>query len=138
MITNNFSRLALTLMTGTVLFFSACKKDKDSNTGPVVTKKIARVEQDANNYLNFSYNSDGTLKQVTIATTEEGTPFVKAMNLNWLDNFKLRGSWGQLGNQNVGNYPYQALLNLTGSYSFDNSGLTTGVAPQALNNPIIK
>lgn len=68
--------------------------------------------------------------------TEE--PFVKAMNLTWLDNFKLRGSWGQLGNQNVGNYPYQALLNLTGNYSFDNSALTTGVAQQALNNPIIK
>ncbi|MDR6944089.1 TonB-dependent receptor [Mucilaginibacter pocheonensis] len=69
--------------------------------------------------------------------TEE--PFVKAMNLTWLNNFKLRGSWGQLGNQNVGsNYPYQALLNLTGSYSFDNSGLTTGVAQQALNNPVIK
>jgi TonB-linked SusC/RagA family outer membrane protein len=68
--------------------------------------------------------------------TEE--PFVKAMNLTWLDNFKLRGSWGQLGNQNVGNYPYQALLNLTGNYSFDNSTLTTGVAQQALNNPIIK
>jgi TonB-linked SusC/RagA family outer membrane protein len=68
--------------------------------------------------------------------TEE--PFVKAMNITWLDNFKLRGSWGQLGNQNVGNYPYQALLNLTGNYSFDNSTLTTGVAQQALNNPIIK
>jgi TonB-linked SusC/RagA family outer membrane protein len=60
------------------------------------------------------------------------------MKLTWLDNFKLRGSWGQLGNQNVGNYPYQALLNLTGNYSFDNSALTTGVAQQALNNPIIK
>ncbi|SHL99240.1 TonB-linked outer membrane protein, SusC/RagA family [Mucilaginibacter sp. OK098] len=68
--------------------------------------------------------------------TEE--PFVKAMNLTWLDNFKLRGSWGQLGNQNIGNYPFQALLNLTGNYSFDNSTLTTGVAQQNLNNPVIK
>ncbi|MEN0053528.1 MAG: TonB-dependent receptor [Mucilaginibacter sp.] len=68
--------------------------------------------------------------------TEE--PFVKAMNLKWLNNFKLRGSWGQLGNQNIGNYPYQALLNITDSYSFDNSNLTTGVAQVNLNNPIIK
>lgn len=71
-------------------------------------------------------------------------PFVKAMNLTWLDNFKLRGSWGKLGNQNIViggytvNYPYQALLNLTGNYSFDNSALTTGVAQQSLNNPDIK
>jgi TonB-linked SusC/RagA family outer membrane protein len=74
--------------------------------------------------------------------TEE--PFVKALNLTWLDNLKFRGSWGQLGNQNIviggygQNYPYQALLNLTGNYSFDNSTLTTGVAQQNLNNPIIK
>jgi len=70
-------------------------------------------------------------------------PFIKAMNLSWLDNLKLRGSWGKVGNQNITvngndlNYPYQALLNLTGNYSFDNSGLTTGVAQQALNNPVI-
>ncbi len=74
--------------------------------------------------------------------TEE--PFFKALNLNWLNNFKLRGSWGQLGNQNIvvdgygQNYPYQALLNLTGNYSFDNSSLVTGVAQQNLNNPLIK
>lgn len=68
--------------------------------------------------------------------TEES--FVKDLNLTWLDNFKVRGSWGKLGNQNTGNYPYQALLNLTGNYSFDNSNLITGVAQQNLNNPLIK
>ena len=74
--------------------------------------------------------------------TEE--PFVKQMNLNWLDNFKIRGSWGQLGNQNIvlngygSNYPYQALMNLTGNYSFDNSNLSTGVAQTALNNLAIQ
>ena len=31
-------------------------------------------------------------------------------NLGWLDNLKLRASWGQLGNQNVGTYPYQNVL----------------------------
>lgn len=70
--------------------------------------------------------------------TEE--PFVKSMNIDWLSNVKLRGSWGKLGNQNIvlngygANYPYQALLNLTGNYSFDNSSLSTGVAQTALNN----
>jgi TonB-linked SusC/RagA family outer membrane protein len=74
--------------------------------------------------------------------TEE--PFVKKLNLNWLDNFKIRGSWGQLGNQNIvlngygSNYPYQALMNLTGNYSFDNSSLSTGVAQTALNNLAIQ
>ncbi|WP_316777645.1 TonB-dependent receptor [Pedobacter antarcticus] len=74
--------------------------------------------------------------------TEES--FVKDLNLTWLNSLKVRGSWGQLGNQNIvvdgygQNYPYQALLNLTGNYSFDNSNLITGVAQQNLNNPIIK
>ncbi|GGW42111.1 SusC/RagA family TonB-linked outer membrane protein [Arenibacter certesii] len=29
---------------------------------------------------------------------------------DWVDNLKLRASWGQLGNQNIGNYPYQDVL----------------------------
>ena len=31
-------------------------------------------------------------------------------DMGWLDNLKLRASWGQLGNQNVGTYPYQNVL----------------------------
>jgi TonB-linked SusC/RagA family outer membrane protein len=67
--------------------------------------------------------------------TEE--PFVKHLNLTWLDNLKLRGSWGQVGNQNINGslYPYQALLNFTGAYSFNAQNLTTGVAQTQLNNP---
>jgi TonB-linked SusC/RagA family outer membrane protein len=64
--------------------------------------------------------------------------FVKEFASGWLDNLKIRGSWGQLGNQNTGNYPYQPVLGLTGNYSFDNSTLNSGVAQQGLNNPIIK
>lgn len=36
----------------------------------------------------------------------------------WLDNLKIRGSWGKLGNQNIGNYPYQDILSVT-TYPFD-------------------
>ena len=31
----------------------------------------------------------------------------------WLDNLKLRASYGVLGNQEIGNYPYQDILSLT-------------------------
>ncbi len=68
--------------------------------------------------------------------TEED--FIKNLQLSWLDNFKLRGSWGQLGNQNIGNYPYQAILDFTGNYSFDDASLTSGVAQTSLPNPGIK
>lgn len=63
--------------------------------------------------------------------------FVKNLNWNWLNNFKIRGSYGELGNQNIGNYPYQAMLALTSNYSFDNSSLSTGVGQTNLSNPNI-
>ena len=49
-------------------------------------------------------------------------------NLNWIDNLKLRASWGKLGNQNIGNYPYQSFVTLGKDYSFGgivNSGAQT-------------
>jgi TonB-linked SusC/RagA family outer membrane protein len=57
---------------------------------------------------------------------------------NWLSSLKVRGSWGQLGNQNIGLYPYQAMLSFTGVYPFDNSTLSQGVAQTSLNNYGIK
>lgn len=68
--------------------------------------------------------------------TEE--EFMKDLNLDWLTSLKLRGSWGQLGNQNIGLYPYQALVELADSYSFDNSKLTQGVAQTTYVNRNLK
>ena len=34
-------------------------------------------------------------------------------NLKWLDDLKIRASWGTLGNQEIGLYPYQDILNLS-------------------------
>jgi TonB-linked SusC/RagA family outer membrane protein len=42
--------------------------------------------------------------------SEEG--FVKN-SLSWMDNLKLRASYGTLGNQEIGNYPFQDVLSLT-------------------------
>ena len=68
--------------------------------------------------------------------TEED--FIKDLNLDWLSNLKVRGSWGQLGNQNIGLYPYQAIVDLTDSYSFDNNTLTQGVAQKKYINRNLK
>lgn len=43
--------------------------------------------------------------------------FVKD-NVSWLEDLKLRGSYGILGNQEIGNYPYQKVLSLA-SYPLD-------------------
>jgi TonB-linked SusC/RagA family outer membrane protein len=42
-------------------------------------------------------------------------------NLSWLYNLKLRGSWGELGNQQIGAYPYQAKLSTGANAIFGNS-----------------
>lgn len=60
--------------------------------------------------------------------------FIKNLSLSWLDQLKFRGSYGQLGNQNIGLYPYQSILQLTSNYSFDNSNLSPGVAQTGLAN----
>lgn len=52
-------------------------------------------------------------------------------SVSWLDNLKLRASWGQLGNQNVGLYPYQDILSTT-SYPFNE--LSPGVQLTALTD----
>lgn len=73
-------------------------------------------------------NRWGLFPSLSLAWRITEERFMKNLHLDWLDNVKLRGSWGQLGNQNIGLYPYQALVSLTDSYSFDNSSLTQGVA----------
>lgn len=39
-------------------------------------------------------------------------------DVSWINDLKLRGSWGKLGNQNIGIYPYQATLSIR-DYAFD-------------------
>jgi len=68
--------------------------------------------------------------------TEED--FIKNISLAWLNNMKIRASYGTLGNQNIGNYPYQAILSLTGNYPFDDASLSSGVAQTRLANPVIR
>ncbi|MDR1982139.1 MAG: SusC/RagA family TonB-linked outer membrane protein [Tannerellaceae bacterium] len=54
---------------------------------------------------------------------------------DWLSNLKLRASWGQLGNQNVGTYPYQDVLSTT-SYAF--GSVESGVRPTRLVDQTLK
>ncbi len=53
----------------------------------------------------------GLFPSVSAAWRLSEESFMK--NLTWLDNLKIRASWGQLGNQNVGTYPYQDVLSTT-------------------------
>ncbi len=39
-------------------------------------------------------------------------------SMPWINNLKLRASWGSLGNQQIGNYPYQPSISLGQNYPF--------------------
>lgn len=57
---------------------------------------------------------------------------------NWMDYFKLRASWGQVGNQNVSAFQYLAMINQQNvNYIFGNTEgvLTPGANPDNLSNP---
>ncbi|WP_157492819.1 SusC/RagA family TonB-linked outer membrane protein [Echinicola pacifica] len=58
-------------------------------------------------------------------------------NLTKVNEMKIRASWGQLGNQNIGNYSSIATVNLDQPYVFGNS-LVAGAASRALANPNVK
>ncbi len=70
--------------------------------------------------------------------TEE--PFIKKLNIGWLNNLKIRGSWGMLGNQNIGNYPYQAMIASVSNYPFakDDASTIAGYQQTAYANRDIK
>jgi TonB-linked SusC/RagA family outer membrane protein len=53
--------------------------------------------------------------------TEE--PFLKKINLNPLSFLKFRGSWGNLGNERVGNYPYQASMSFMTTLLMDGQNI---------------
>ncbi|WP_207632803.1 TonB-dependent receptor [Foetidibacter luteolus] len=57
-------------------------------------------------------------------------------NVSWLNDLKLRASWGQLGNQNIGNYPYQPVLD-NRNYAFGGS-VSTGYSASTLVDPSLK
>lgn len=54
-------------------------------------------------------------------------------NFSWIDNLKVRASYGELGNQNIGNYPYQNILSLGQNYSYGGT-IASGASVTTLAN----
>ncbi len=54
-------------------------------------------------------------------------------NISWISNLKLKASWGKLGNQNIGNYPWQSVYALGQDYVFGDV-LTQGAAKTTLTD----
>lgn len=59
-------------------------------------------------------------------------------NVHWLDQLKLRGGYGVLGNQEIDNYQYSSTITTGINYPDGNGGLPQGAFPKNFANPDIK
>ena len=87
----------------------------------------------------ITYAGEGTFKfnlrkigEVEISMTRP--VYIYNADVDTINNLKFRASYGELGNQNIGNYPYQELLKLDYNYVFDNQAISSGAAPESLAN----
>lgn len=59
-------------------------------------------------------------------------------NVHWLDQLKLRGGYGVLGNQEIDNYQYSSTITTGINYPDGNGSLLQGAFPKNFANPDIK
>lgn len=114
---------------------------------------FGRINYDFDNrgFFGFSIRRDGSsnfapankfavFPSVSAAWRLTQEPFMK--NITWLDDLKVRASFGYTGNPNVAGNAYIQGINQTFQYTFGNSsgsgGVVSGAAPSRSYNPDIK
>ncbi|MFO8002147.1 MAG: TonB-dependent receptor [Marinilabilia sp.] len=81
-------------------------------------------------------NRWGYFPSVSAGWVLTNEPFMEALT-NWMDFFKIRGSWGQNGNQSIEAFRYMATLTTeNGQYAFgsEEGSFETGIYPDKLPN----
>lgn len=78
----------------------------------------ANIRRDASSRFYKDYRW-GTFPSFSAGWVISEEQFVKNGNVNWLSFLKLRASWGTLGNERIGNYPYVSLMDFTSSLFYD-------------------
>ena len=126
------------------------------NGGPSVeNKRMSYFGRLSYNYkdtylLNATFRADGSSQfhednrwgyfpSASVGWVISNEQFLKESS--WLSFFKLRASWGQVGNQNAGNFQYLAPITFANTnYIFgDTEGtLAPGAYPSRLSNPDLK
>jgi TonB-dependent starch-binding outer membrane protein SusC len=114
---------------------------------------VGRLNYDYDNrgFLGFSIRQDGysnfapknkfaIFPAVSAAWRLTQEPFLQ--NIKWLDELKVRASFGYLGNPDIPAYKYIQSINQSFQYTFGNSsgsgGVVNGAAPSSSYNPDIK
>ena len=79
----------------------------------------------------------GNFPSISIGWNMAEEDFVKN-KVSWLDQLKLRGGYGVLGNQEIDNYQYVSVVTTGINYPDGKSGLIQGAFPKTFANPDIK
>lgn len=80
-------------------------------------------------------NRWGTFPSFSAAWNISNEPFFQ--NVRFISSLKIRGSWGQLGNQEIGIYPYSSLVNIGEFvYTFGGSAATGATVVETGNSNI--
>lgn len=86
---------------------------------------------------NFSSNHRyGNFPSFSAAWRISQESFMK--NINWLDDLKLRASWGQIGNSNINPYQYQSTVSFSSVWYYLNDTKVSGAIPLTPSNPDVK
>lgn len=69
----------------------------------------ANIRYDGSSRFHKDYRW-GTFPSFSAGWVLSEESFLKKANIDWLSFLKVRASWGTLGNERIGNYPYQAAI----------------------------
>ena len=137
----------------TPLDISQIGNSAEDGIGRRLASYISRLNYDYDNrgFFSLSIRRDGsdrfaplnkfsTFYAVSAAWRLTQEPFLQ--NVSWLNELKVRGSFGNVGNQNIDPYKYLQIINQGFQYTFGNSagsgGIVNGAAPSSSYNPNIK
>jgi TonB-linked SusC/RagA family outer membrane protein len=86
---------------------------------------------------NFSKNNRyGNFPSFSAAWRVTQEKFMK--DVTWLNDLKLRGSWGKIGNSNINPYQYQSTVSFSNVRYYFNDTENTGAMPLTPSNPDVK
>ncbi len=76
----------------------------------------------------------GTFPSFSVGWRVSEEPFFASVS--FIDDLKLRGSWGRMGNQNIGNYPFASTVDLGNDFIFGGKPASGAAQTQLANREV--